>query len=111
MALEKRGKTWHYDFKVGTVRYRGSLKTTDWRQAQSLESELRERAKAGELAATKKTKALARLKFKDAAERWIAADTRNLAANTSKAERERARAINRALGSRPVSSLIPEDIT
>jgi hypothetical protein len=26
MALEKRGKTWHYDFKVGGVRYRGSLK-------------------------------------------------------------------------------------
>ena len=67
MALEKRGKTWHYDFKIGGVRHRGSLKTTDWREAQSLESELRERVKKGELAASKETKALARLTFKDAA--------------------------------------------
>jgi integrase len=111
MALEKRGKTWHYDFKIRAVRYRGSLKTTDWRQAQSLESELREAAKCGELAAGKATKALARLKFKDAAERWIADRAPNLAANTSKCERERARAISRVIGSRSVSSLTPEDIT
>jgi integrase len=35
----------------------------------------------------------------------------NLAANTTKCERERARAINRVLGARPVSSLTPEDVT
>ena len=111
MALEKRGKTWHYDFKIGGVRYRGSLKTTDWRQAQSLESELRKRAENGELAADKETKALARLKFKEAAERWITDRAPNLATNTTKCERERARAINRVLGTRQVSSLTPEDVT
>ena len=111
MALDKRGKTWHYDFKIGAVRYRGSLKTASWRQAQSRESELREAAKRGELAAGKATKALARLKFKDAAERWIADRAPNLAVNTVKCERERTRAISRILGSRPISSLTPEDIT
>jgi len=111
VALDKRGKTWHYDFKIGAVRYRGSLKTASWRQAQSRESELREAAKRGELAAGKATKALARLKFKDAAERWIADRAPNLAVNTVKCERERTRAISRILGSRPISSLTPEDIT
>ncbi|MGA3317139.1 MAG: site-specific integrase [Candidatus Korobacteraceae bacterium] len=110
MALEKRGKTWHYDLKIRGVRYRGSLKTTDWRQAQSLESELRQRAEKGELAGDKQTKALARLKFRDAAERWIADRAPDLAANTVKCERERSRAINRVLGSRSVSSLVPEDL-
>ena len=110
MALEKRGKTWYYDFKIAGVRHRGSLKTTDWREAQSLESEQRERAKKGELAASKETKVLARQPFKDAAERWIADRAPNLAANTTKCERERTRAINRVLGARAVSSLIPEDI-
>jgi len=111
MALEKRGKTWYADFKIDGVRYRQSLETTDWREAQRAESELRQRAERGELASSKETKALARLKFKDAAERWISDRAPNLAANTTKSERERARAINLVLGSRLVSSLTPEDVT
>ena len=39
MALVKRGKTWHTDFVVNGQRFRQSLKTTDWREAQSEEEE------------------------------------------------------------------------
>jgi len=39
MALVKRGKRWHTDFVVNGQRFRQSLKTTDWREAQSEEEE------------------------------------------------------------------------
>jgi hypothetical protein len=41
MALLKRGKTWHCDFVVDGFRYRESLNTTDWRQAQAKEEDLK----------------------------------------------------------------------
>jgi hypothetical protein len=37
MSLYKRGKTWHTDFAVNGERFRQSLDTTDWREAQSKE--------------------------------------------------------------------------
>jgi hypothetical protein len=35
MALAKRGKTWHCHFVVNGQRFRQSLGTKDWREAQS----------------------------------------------------------------------------
>ena len=35
MALIKRGKTWHTHFFVDGQRFRQSLETTDWREAQA----------------------------------------------------------------------------
>jgi len=40
MALTKRGKTWHTHFFVDGQRFRQSLGTTDWREAQAREKEL-----------------------------------------------------------------------
>ena len=40
MSLYKRGKTWHTDFTVNGERFRQSLDTTDWREAQSSEKRL-----------------------------------------------------------------------
>ena len=40
MSLYKRGKTWHTDFSVNGERFRQSLDTTDWREAQAKEKEL-----------------------------------------------------------------------
>jgi hypothetical protein len=37
MALKKRGKTWHCHFVVNGQRFRQSLETTDWREAQAKE--------------------------------------------------------------------------
>ncbi len=110
MALEKRGKNWFYDFVVNGVRYRGPLKTTNYQDAKGLEHDKRAEAKAGKLAANKGTKAFARLKFKDAVDRYIEDRKPDVAPKTAKIESERARAINRVLGSRSVSSITPEDV-
>ena len=50
MALFKRGKCWWTDFTENGVRYRKSLETTDWREAQSREKEKIVQASAGNLA-------------------------------------------------------------
>jgi hypothetical protein len=34
MSLKKRGKTWHTHFFVDGQRFRQSLETSDWREAQ-----------------------------------------------------------------------------
>ena len=39
MSLKKRGKTWHCHFVVNGQRFRQSLETTDWREAQAKEKE------------------------------------------------------------------------
>src|SRR5271165_7426183 len=110
VALEKRGKNWFYYFVVNGVRYRGPLKTTHYQEARRREHDEREKAKAGKLAADKRTKSLARLIFSEAAERYIADRAPDLAPKTVTIERERARAISRAPGSRSLSSLTPDDV-
>ncbi len=50
MALVKRGKTWHTHFFVDGQRFRQSLETSDWREAQKKEKELIARASQGKLA-------------------------------------------------------------
>ncbi len=40
MALVKRGKTWHCHFVVNGQRFRQSLGTKDWREAQANEKQL-----------------------------------------------------------------------
>jgi integrase len=110
MALVKRGKTWHCNFVVDGVRYRESLKTTDWREAQRKLNDLIADAREGKLAADAKRKGIARLPFKDAAEQFTRDREPNIATNSAKAERERARAINRTLGAKRVASLTPDDV-
>jgi len=110
MALVKRGKTWHCDFVIDDVRYRESLKTTDWREAQRKENELVAKAQAGKLATEAKRKGIARLSFEEAAQQFTADRAPNIAPISAKTERERARAINQVLGSRSVASIVPEDV-
>src|SRR5207253_2242587 len=50
MSLYKRGKTWHTDFSVNGQRFRQSLDTTDWREAQASEKTLIHKAREGKLA-------------------------------------------------------------
>jgi hypothetical protein len=49
MALKKRGKVWHCHFVVLGQRFRQSLETTDWREAQAKEKELIGQASEGKL--------------------------------------------------------------
>ena len=70
MSLYKRGKTWHTDFSVNGQRFRQSLDTTDWREAQKKEKELINAASEGKLSATRRT-SLAGAEFSVAVPRFL----------------------------------------
>ena len=69
MAIFKRGKTWWGDFSVNGQRYRNSLRTKDWREAQARQKELITRASQGKLAPS--SQQLGRLPFSQAADRYL----------------------------------------
>ena len=70
MALVKRGKTWHTHFFVDGQRFRQSLETSDWREAQAKEKELIARASQGKLAPA--SQQFSKLNVSDALERYLA---------------------------------------
>ena len=108
MSLKKRGRTWHTDFFMDGQRFRQSLDTTDWREAQSKEKDLIAAAKAGRLSVTKKK--FARLTFRDAAEQFLQDRIPELAPLSIRTERERAKVLNRIFADIPVSRIVPDDI-
>ncbi len=77
MALVKRGKTWHCHFVVNGQRFRQSLGTKDWREAQNKEKELIGQAMEGKLTQTSST--LARQPFGQAADDYVTARKLELA--------------------------------
>jgi integrase len=86
MALTKRGKTWHTHFFIDGQRYRQSLETTDWRQAQAKEKTLIAAAKQGKLSASSED--FARLIFEDAAVKYLTSRLPELAEQSQKKERQ-----------------------
>ena len=86
MSLFKRNKTWWTDFSVNGVRYRQSLDTTDWRQAQSDEKKLIADASTGKLAPA--SKKFARLAFSEAADRYLENRRLELSDRSYKKERQ-----------------------
>jgi integrase len=108
MALKKRGKTWHTHFFVDGERYRKSLETSDWREAQRAERELIAEAKAGRLAACRDE--FSRLPFREAADRFIADRVPRLALESVKTEKGRAKPIKAAIGATPVWRLSVEQV-
>jgi integrase len=86
MSLFKRNKIWWTDFSVNGVRYRQSLDTTDWREAQADEKKLIADASTGKLAPT--TKMFARLAFSEAADRYLENRRLELSDRSLKKERQ-----------------------
>ena len=70
MALVKRGKTWHTHFFMDGQRFRQSLGTTDWREAQAREKELIALASQGKLAPA--SQQFSKLKMDEAITRYLA---------------------------------------
>jgi integrase len=87
MALYKRGATWWSDFSVNGVRYRISLDTTDWREAQSKEKELISQASQGKLVT--EYQQFGRLPFSRAADLYVAERLPHLASRSIQTEKER----------------------
>jgi len=108
MSLVKRGKTWHTHFFVDGQRFRQSLETSDWREAQSKEKDLIADAKAGKLSPTKQE--LARLPFREAAERFLQDRIPQLAPLSVRTERERAKVLNKRFGNVPVCRFTTETV-
>ena len=86
MALLKRGKTWHCHFVINGQRFRQSLGTRDWREAQSKEKELIGEAIEGRLAQT--CTSLARQPFGQAADDYVAARKLELAQSSQAKEKQ-----------------------
>ena len=86
MALYKRGKTWHTDFFVDGQRYRQSLHTSDWREAQKEQKKLISEAEQGKLAPTGQH--FAKLGFSEAADRYIESRRVELSEASVKKERQ-----------------------
>ena len=86
MALVKRGKTWHCHFVVNGQRFRQSLGTKDWREAQAKEKQLIAEASEGKLTAN--STALARLPFGQAADDYVSARKLELAPASQAKEKQ-----------------------
>jgi integrase len=86
MALLKRNKVWHCHFVVKGQRFRQSLETKDWREAQAKEKELIGQAMEGKLTQTSTT--LARQPFALAADDYVTARKLELAPASQAKEKQ-----------------------
>ena len=85
MAIFKRGAIYWTDFSVNGQRFRQSLDTTDWREAQSEEKKRIAQAEQGKLSPTGQS--FARLAFTEAVERYL--DSRKLELSDRSLKKER----------------------
>src|SRR5215469_11755239 len=108
MAIFRRNKTWATDFTVNGQRYRSSLGTRDWREAQAREKELIARAINGKLSPTGQQ--FARLAFTEAADRNLEDRTAHLAARSIITERERLKAPRTFFGAVPLTRISADSI-
>jgi integrase len=86
MALYKRNKTWHTHFFVNGQRFRQSLETSDWREAQANEKKLIAEASDGKL--THNSTTMARQPFGQAADDYVNARKLELAAASQAKEKQ-----------------------
>ena len=96
MALIKRGKTWHTHFFVDGQRFRQSLQTSDWREAQKREKQLMAQASQGRLAPLNHQ--FSKLTFEEAGAKNLAERIAHLAPRSVQTERERLRPLCAAFG-------------
>jgi integrase len=108
MAIFKRGKTWWTDFSENGQRIRQSLGTTDWREAQKQEKRLIAEARAGRV--TRPGRALARMAFSMAVERYLTLRLSRLARRTIQTERERSKPLIAYFGCTTVQSITTDGV-
>ena len=108
MSLFKRNKTWWTDFSVNGARYRLSLDTSDWREAQSREKEKIAEAQTGKL--TPQTQSFARLAFPEAVARWLEEKRPRVAPKTHVTELERANAPKQFFGQARLKDITSEAV-
>jgi integrase len=108
MSLVKRGKTWHTHFFVDGQRFRQSLETSDWREAQQKEKTLIAQASQGKLAPL--SQQFSKLSFKDAADKNLAERVAHLAPRSVQTERERLKPLCSVFGPVKVHRITVETV-
>src|SRR5215469_1039539 len=103
MALYKRKKIWWTDFSVNGQRYRQSLDTTDWREAQAKEKELVSRASQGKL--SNAFQKFGRMAFSAAADLYLEERRPHLAPRTIQTEKERLKPLKGYFGALSVNRI------
>jgi integrase len=108
MALYKRNKTWHTDFMVNGERFRQSLGTKDWREAQSKEKDLIGAATEGKLA---QNASLSRQSFEQAADDYLASRKLELAPASQAKEKHLLVQLRAFFKQEPLRSITAKKIT
>jgi integrase len=108
VSIYKRDKTWWTDFSVNGQRYRESLDTTDWREAQRREKETITRASEGKVSAS--SERFARLPFSQAADRYVADRASHLAQRSVRTEQERLKPLRMFFGATSLSRISSDAI-
>jgi integrase len=108
MSLYKRGKTWHTDFSVNGERFRQSLETTDWREAQSEEKELIAQASEGKLAPA--SKQFSKLNITEAIERYLEDRAAHVQPRSKRSESDHAKPLREYFGCLPIARIDADSI-
>jgi integrase len=103
MALTKRGRTWHTHFFVDGQRFRQSLGTTDWREAQAREKELIVLASQGKLAPA--SQQFSKLKMDEAITRYLADREVHVERCSARSESHHAKPLRDNCGHLPVARI------
>jgi len=106
--LYKRGKTWHTDFSVNGQRFRQSLDTTDWREAQSKEKELIAQASAGKLAPA--SQQFSKLNVGEAVDRYLEDRAAHVQPRSKRSESDHAKPLREYFGLLPVARIDADSI-
>ena len=108
MAVLKRGKTRHTHLFLDGVRYRQSLETSDWREAQPKEKDLIAKTAQGKLDASHK--GFAGLSFEQAAETYFESRKVELGDSSRKKERQLLVKPQQFFQRKRLSKIVAEDI-
>jgi integrase len=108
MALYKRNKTWHADFFVDGQRYRQSLHTSKYREAQKEEKKLISQAEQGRLALA--SQHFSRLSLHDALSRYLADRSARVAPSSHRSESDHAKTLRSFFGAVPVNRISAESV-
>jgi integrase len=101
MALVKRGKIWHTDFFVDGQRFRQSLDTSDWREAQAKEKGLIASASQGKLAPA--SQHFSKLNITAAIEQYLADRAAHVQPRSHRSESDHAKPIRDYFRGLPIS--------
>jgi integrase len=110
VSIYKRGKTYHTDVTVNGIRFRESLETTNWQEAQRKQKELIARASEGKAAPPAAKGSFATLPLNDGLDQIVVERTGRVSERTTRIDKERSKVLKRIIGETPIRKIDPEII-